>query len=365
MSSPVDPKERFYRQFQISVTTIRDKILNLPNIATVGGERQDAIENILTRLSRLSNEVADASDYVPAYDQRNYTEAVKALREGLDEARAKLAPKSRFQFKPRPTASAATTTAAPAASTNGADARRNPNQSTASSSHPAAPSTLPPVEEAPDGKDYNAEISHSSGSIVRKPSFSSAKSIAISNHAGLQIILPSTAAGATSAGQLTGLRRCIVDLSAPTKATPFSTLALRNIEGSLVVAGQTDGAVHITGVKNSVLVVVSRQVRIHECENVDLYLYCVSHPIIEDCKGLRFAPASGCYTTEKQKGETNQWDQVDDFKWLKAGVQSPNWSVLPEEGRILEEDWGNYASEGSSGESIDEVLGKLCPRGVA
>jgi hypothetical protein len=29
------------------------------------------------------------------------------------------------------------------------------------------------------------------------------------------------------------------------------------------------------------------------------------------------------------KGVKNQWDQIDDFKWLKA-EQSPNWRVLPE-----------------------------------
>jgi len=90
-------------------------------------------------------------------------------------------------------------------------------------------------------------------------------------------------------------------MSVPTAAAgggaPFASLALKNIAGSLIVAGHVDGPVHITGVRDSVLVIVSRQVRIHECENVDLYLHCASHPIVEDCKGMRFAPAPGYHVS--------------------------------------------------------------------
>lgn len=32
----------------------------------------------------------------------------------------------------------------------------------------------------------------------------------------------------------------------------------------------------------------------------------------------------------------NMWDQVDDFKWLKA-EKSPNWGVMSEEDRTAEE----------------------------
>jgi hypothetical protein len=32
------------------------------------------------------------------------------------------------------------------------------------------------------------------------------------------------------------------------------------------------------------------------------------------------------------ESSTNQWDQIDDFKWLKA-EPSPHWSMLPESER--------------------------------
>jgi len=54
---------------------------------------------------------------------------------------------------------------------------------------------------------------------------------------------------------------------------------------------------------------------------------------------------------------TNQWDQVDDFKWLKAD-HSPNWSVLPEGERLAEEIWTKTVP-GEPGASLEEILKKV------
>lgn len=147
-------------------------------------------------------------------------------------------------------------------------------------------------------KNYNEEMARPSNSPLRKPSFSAAKTIGISNHSDLHIILPSSAARATASGSLTELNGCIVDMSIPTAhGAPFPGLAIKNISKSLVVAGRVNGPVHITGVSDSILVIISRQVRIHECSNVDIYLHCGSHPIIEDCSGMRFAPLPAAYVS--------------------------------------------------------------------
>lgn len=78
---------------------------------------------------------------------------------------------------------------------------------------------------------------------------------------------------------------------------PFAGLALKNITNSLIVAGQVAGATHITNVRDTVVVVSSRQVRMHDCVNVDVYLSCMSRPIIEDCKNIRFAPIPKSYVS--------------------------------------------------------------------
>ncbi|UNI17515.1 hypothetical protein JDV02_003853 [Purpureocillium takamizusanense] len=209
-------------------------------------------------------------------------------------------------------------------------------------------------------KDYNRELSSQPGpaSGIRKPSFSMAKNIGIANQAGLHIILPESAARATSSGSLTDLRDCIVDMSVPTsQGRPFPGLALRDISNSLVVAGRVSGPVHITGVTDSILVVAARQVRIHECRHVDVYLHCGSHPIIEDCTGMRFAPLPSCYMTEADAAVENQWDQVDDFKWLKAG-HSPNWTTLSQH-QVLPDDVWTRVVPGQPGASVAETLRKV------
>jgi hypothetical protein len=72
---------------------------------------------------------------------------------------------------------------------------------------------------------------------------------------------------------------------------------MRGIDDCLIVAGRVSGPCHITGIRRSTLVVSARQMRIHECEDVDVYLWCGSHPIIEDCKGMRFAPLPASYVS--------------------------------------------------------------------
>lgn len=63
--------------------------------------------------------------------------------------------------------------------------------------------------------------------------------------------------------------------------------------------------------------------------------------------------------TEIGDASVNQWDQVDDFKWLKAG-KSPNWTVLPEGERISGEAWKRIMSD----KSINEVENTLVVAGI-
>ncbi|EFQ27522.1 tubulin binding cofactor C [Colletotrichum graminicola] len=360
-----DPKEKFYRHFQDEVVILQEQIDGIGSIAQVGGERQDAIDHILAGISNLSNEVADASDFVPSYDQRNYAQAVKALTDKLNETTTKLAPRSRFQFKPRAANTVTSDLAAPKNDPRLLVGSSLADPLPASRGGPilaAAAATSPGVQVESDGlgelpsfpKNYNEEMARPSTTKVRKPSFSTAKDIAIFGQEGLHIILPSSASRATSSGRLTDLKGCVVDMSLTLSGTTsFANLALKNIDKSLIVAGNVTGPTHITGVSNSVIVVSARQVRIHECKNVDIYLHCSSHPIIEDCSNMRFAPLPASFHTPEDPGK-NQWDQVDDFKWLKS-EPSPNWSILPEEQRLADEIWTKVVP-GERGKDLHDIL---------
>ncbi|KAM5351825.1 hypothetical protein ACJ41O_004548 [Fusarium nematophilum] len=357
----MDPKQRFYHHFLESVTVLQDLVDQLPSIANVGGERQEAIDHILAGIAKLQNEVSDAADFTPSYDRKQYSESIKALQDKLNETLTKITPKSRFQF--RRTKTAHVDMGAPEN-----DPRLNPGSLSRSKTHnvPVTPSDSMPNKEdtltelPPKGtyKNYNEEIARPSASPLRKPSFSAAKNIGISNHSGLHIILPSSAARATASGSLTDLKGCIVDMSIPTATgAAFPGLVIKNVSKSLIVGGRVNGPVHITGVSDSILVVVARQVRIHECSNVDIYLHCATHPIIEDCSGMRFAPLPATYVTETEESAENQWDQVDDFKWLKAG-HSPNWTTVSEDERLGDEIWRKVVP-GQPGVSVEESLKKL------
>jgi hypothetical protein len=59
-------------------------------------------------------------------------------------------------------------------------------------------------------------------------------------------------------------------------------------------------------------------------------------------------------TTPVISQTANQWDQIDDFKWLKA-EPSPHFSILPEDQRVPDEVWKEQVS-GARGTSLDDVL---------
>jgi tubulin-specific chaperone C len=61
--------------------------------------------------------------------------------------------------------------------------------------------------------------------------------------------------------------------------------------------------------------------------------------------------------TETEESKENQWDQVDDFKWLKTDP-SPNWSILPEINRVPEEVW-TKSVPGEPGVGLDDILKKV------
>ncbi|KAG8162150.1 hypothetical protein KVR01_007915 [Diaporthe batatas] len=366
----MDPKERFYRHFEAQATALQENIANLADISPTAGERKDATDHVLAGISRLTNEVSDASEYAPPRDQMIYGQALKALREQVNIQSRGLGPTTGFQFTQESKDSwvAAGKDKAPADAETDSDATVQAETKDAVGDLPSFSGT----GSAAGAKDYNAEMASQGGGGVRKPSFSQARDIDISNHRGMHIILPATASRATASGTLTELRGCVLDMSAPFAskkkkgvhhggggggAAPFNTLAVRNISGSLVIAGQVAGPAHITGVRDSVLVVNARQARMHECRNVTVYLWCGSHPIIEDCEDVRVAPLPEVFLGRGQDNGagSNQWDRVDDFGWLKT-EPSPNWRRLAGDDHAVPEDFWTTTVKGGPALSTQDIL---------
>ncbi|KAJ0975007.1 hypothetical protein J5N97_016972 [Dioscorea zingiberensis] len=112
------------------------------------------------------------------------------------------------------------------------------------------------------------------------------------------------------------------------------------IKNCRIFVGPVLGSVLIEDVEGCLFMLASHQIRIHQAKMTDFYLRLRSRPIIEDCSVARFAPYKLVYEgieEELQESglaeETENWANVDDFRWLRA-MQSPNWCVLPEEEQI-------------------------------
>lgn len=239
------------------------------------------------------------------------------MNEKLDETRKELVPRAKFTFKTRKNASAISLSdAAELASQQRANVPgyRPEMPSSEESSLAVTPAYLatPPNEPAkkPEalrrgslgqflkaaGVEGTSEANLQRNTAIRKMSFGTSNAVNISSHTGLHIILPSSAAHATSSGSLTNLRQCIVDMSVPTATgQPFAGLTVKNVKQSLLICGNVSGAAHITAVDGSVILVATRQFRMHECKDCVVYLHVNSRPIIEDCYDIQFAPLPKCY----------------------------------------------------------------------
>ena len=109
------------------------------------------------------------------------------------------------------------------------------------------------------------------------------------------------------------------------------------------------GPIHVTNCHNTTIISASRQLRIHECDNVSFHINVFSGPIIEDCKKMSFygdyseQRIIANYNITKKKGQrgndnkqekkrqtphTNMYWDVKDFNWLKPTIPSPNFIVI-------------------------------------
>lgn len=302
----------------------------------------------------------DVSSSLPAYDRRTYSDAIKGLSTKLQDARAKVAPRQKFSFKSAFTtkkneSAISLNDAAVLADQKRLDAPGYASDISGTSSFVTTPYETDSPTRGQLVEDDATEKPPTSGDTQPtflaqaarlRMSFSQSTSISINNHANQHIILPASAAHATTSGTLSNLQYCVVDMSSPTAVgQPFATLTLKNIDRSLIICGHVSGAAHLTNVTNSVIVVASRQFRMHESKACDVYLHAAGRPIIEDCNSVRFAPLPEAYLKEADREITNQWQEVDDFKWLRA-EPSPNWSILDESKRVTEGIWRDVVPGG-------------------
>ncbi|KAK6524618.1 hypothetical protein TWF281_011521 [Arthrobotrys megalospora] len=97
--APSDPKPAFHKSFTSDIKSLEDIISNIATLR--GSSQQDAISQVLSKISVLTHDLKDAANYLPAYDQRIYSEQLKSTTEALNAARKSAAPRTKFSFKNR------------------------------------------------------------------------------------------------------------------------------------------------------------------------------------------------------------------------------------------------------------------------
>ncbi|KAG7262097.1 hypothetical protein CRUP_026306 [Coryphaenoides rupestris] len=119
-----------------------------------------------------------------------------------------------------------------------------------------------------------------------------------------------------------------------------STLHIKDVRRCEILCGPVSSSVFVDRCVDSTLAVACQQLRTHNASGTQVYLHVTSRAIIEDCRGVAFAPFTWSYPTLDEDFAAsgldrarNNWTEVDDFNWLAAGTHSPNWTVIPEEER--------------------------------
>ncbi|GMY11370.1 tubulin-folding cofactor C [Fagus crenata] len=246
------------------------------------------LDSISASISDLEKLVAECSYFLPSYEVRSSLKTISDLRQSLENLNSELIPKKKFAFKNK-----------------------------------SSKKDLPITPENTD----SFSIPHEKSSFVVRdsPGFRNKSGVTlVKNFKGSEV------------GEFTvsDLDSCEVRLIGSVRS-----LFVHRLRNCKVYAGPIIGSILIEQAEGCVFVVASHQIRIHNAKGSDFYLRVRSRPIIEDCNGVRFAPFCLSYEGIEEDlrdasldEETGNWGNVDDFKWLRA-VQSPNWSVLPENER--------------------------------
>ncbi|KAI9310826.1 tubulin binding cofactor C-domain-containing protein [Dichotomocladium elegans] len=280
--SATEASNSFYNEFKVERQAIEEAIERSTSIPK--DELGDHFNMALRRINQLEKELTKATEYIPSYDERQYSRQIKELTAILESAKSSLTPKPKFSFKSR---------------------RQKKEPAGSSTDTIPAPQTAIKVT-APTAKAAYTQTGQEN-------------IISFSNVSDEVIHLEGGSSTATSVDVLlSNLTRCVVLL----RDHPVSALHIKNLSECVVVCGNIQGSVLMYGFTKSIIAIGCHQFRMHEARHVDVLLNVTSSPIIEDSADIRVTS----YQAIPEEG-SNLYDKVEDFNWLKRHA-SPNWRVL-------------------------------------
>ncbi|CAK8578792.1 unnamed protein product [Lathyrus sativus] len=278
----------FFSRFSQLKSSIESLLAESQSIASDPSQLKSHFDKISESISDLEKLVAQSSYFLPSYDVRSSLKTVSDLKRSLDNLSSELIPKKKFSFKNK--------------------ASKKERDSV-----------------VPESKTVRDSV---------QPSYVARDSPGFRNKIG-EVLVGEFKESEIGEFTISDLDSCEVRIIGCIRA-----LFIHRLKDCRVYVGPVTGSILIEEAECCVFAIASHQIRIHGARKSDFYLRVRSRPIVEDCNGVRFAPYCLSYggIEEDLSGagldvETGNWANVDDFRWLRA-VQSPNWSILPENERV-------------------------------
>ena len=248
----------------------------------------DSLSDTLHKVKRY---VSECATFLPSYEKRQAQEMISNLQNQIQEKRDELLPKKKFAF---------------------------------SKSKKPAEKKVEHVqqEKATEPDEVDAAVELATCKFIKQSGQTLTKESTEINQKDVALV---------------DLTDCTIKLyGAP------SAIHIFNLKNCRIFSGPVSGSIFMRACTDCVFVFACQQLRIHNTYDTDFYIHVTSKAIIEDCSRVGFAPYNweypaldSDYQFSGLDRDRNNWDQVDDFNFLAAGVASPNWSVIDESKRTV------------------------------
>lgn len=342
MSTPTtDPESEnasFSAQFWVNFNEMQAVITSSLDDTAITSEK---IAQAKSSTSELQRFVTGAAIDLPKYDLRRSQEEVEKLKKRVSSMETALQPKKKFSFSSRSKNKEKKTT-----STSGHSAQENKQSKTAAEqitvqSTPAAGNVARST-----GTSVTTEVAK----VPATSTAFTAKSICVEDRNNEERIDISSEVE-KDAGYQVYIKNC--DNSTVSVRATIGSARLENLTGCKVLLGPCCTSIYVENCTSCTFFIRCHQLRIHHAYSSSFYVLVNSHPIIEDCSALGFAPYHASYPTLSRDLEAanllaaTNWDNVVDFRWHRS-TTSPNWSVIPPEERM--------SSLGAAGWTLEEPI---------
>jgi hypothetical protein len=265
------------------------------------------LEPLRSQLVSLQTYATESTTILPPYDIRRSQEILEAIGKELRDAEMRLKPKKKFAFssKNKPKGDQGSAIA-------------SSSSSSSSSSKAEEASQAPPASKDAEGGYTLRELL-----------------------GGEVILLTEKELGVTSEGILPPLLLTHCTNATVSARCLLGAVRLENCTDCYACLGPCSTSVYLENCTRCTVFISSHQLRIHGCMGCSLYVRVNSHPIIEDCSQMGFAPYSLSYTDHDAHlaaaalQDARCWSNVVDFRWHRS-TKSPNWYCIEEADRVRE-----------------------------